>query len=291
MLIIKQTITFIALIAMLPASANYKVYEADLSESKWQFKGNPIGCELNHEVPYYGNATFKKESGKKQPLLFNLSYKRQPLTMVKVASVQSLSPSWLPKQRARNLGEVEIKQGKNIFQTTNTASWKLLNELEVGRFPTFRYQDFETIEDQVAVSLSSVGFKKPYDQFLSCLVSLVPYKLYEINKMTLHFDFAKHSLKKTYLDKLKALAQYVRYDPSIEVIIINGYTDSKGPKGYNLKLSERRVNTVKEMLSLDGTDPNRFKTKAFGEKNRAASNRSSNGRAKNRRVVIRVSQK
>ena len=100
MFIKKQTFAFIALFIFLPASASYKVYEAELSESQWQFTGNPIGCELNHQVPFYGNASFKKEPGKKQPLLFNLSYKRQPVTAVKIASIQSLSPSWLPKRGA-----------------------------------------------------------------------------------------------------------------------------------------------------------------------------------------------
>jgi len=291
MLYIKPIFICLAVCACLSTQASYKVYEADIGESDWQFSGNPLGCKLSHQVPFYGDATFNKQAGKKQSLEFQLSYKRQPINTVRVASIRSLAPSWLPRQRARNLGEVKIMKGNNIFQTRDTASWKLLKELEVGRFPTFRYQDFESAQDKVSVSLSAVGFKQPYNQFLDCLTSLVPYKLKELSKMTLRFDFDKYSLRESYHGKLKALAAYVRYDPNLEVVFIHGYTDSKGSRSYNHKLAEKRIASVQKRLTLEGADPSRFKTLAFGEKNPVASNRKARGRALNRRVYIRVSQK
>ena len=284
----KLTISCLLFACGFYANASYKIYEAALSESDWQFSGNPLECKLTHSVPSYGDALFAKQAGKKQSLEFKLGYKRQPITAVKVASIQSLSPSWLPKQRPRNLGNIKISPGSHIFQTKDTASWKILNELEVGRFPTFRYQGFESIQDQVSVSLSAVGFKQPYDQFLDCLTSLVPYKLNELKQMTLRFDFDKYSLKRNYLNKLNALAAYVRYDPDLEVVFINGYTDSKGSRGYNEKLAIRRIASVKKILMQHGADENKFKTIAFGEKNPIASNRKESGRALNRRVYINV---
>ncbi len=268
--------------------AAYKTFEADISESTWQFNGNPLNCQLSHQVPYYGTATFEKNSGKGQLLNFNLSYKRQTVTNVKVASVQSLSPSWFPNRPAKQLGELPIKPGSPIFNAKGTASWKLLNELEVGQFPMFRYQDFESIEDQVAVSLSAVGFKQPFNEFLDCLSNLVPFKLHELKQMTLRFDFAKHKVKPNYREKLKALAAYIRHDPEIEVIFISGHTDSKGSRFYNHKLSERRIASVKDLLTLPGTDESRFKTLPHGERKPVATNRNASGRALNRRVYIRV---
>jgi outer membrane protein OmpA-like peptidoglycan-associated protein len=269
--------------------ASFKTYEAPLDESNWYFDGNLLACSLNHTIPMYGKASFNKRAGKKQDLVFNLSYRKQPISAVKVASVQSLSPSWLPRQRSRTLGEIPILNGSNIFSTKNTATWKLLNELEVGRFPTFSYQDFESIEDQVAVSLSAVGFKKPYDKFLDCLSTLVPYRLEELTKMTLRFDFDQHKIRSQYKEKLKALAAYVRYDPNLEVVVINGYTDSKGSRGYNDKLAQRRIDSVQKLLTLEGANLSRIKTLAFGEKDPVASNRKPSGRALNRRVYIKVS--
>lgn len=270
------------------AIAAYKTFEADISESTWQFTGNPLNCQLTHKVPYYGTASFSKVAGKGQSLNFKLSYKRQAIPSVKVASVQSISPSWFPNRAAKQLGELPIKTGLSIFNASGIASWKLLNELEVGRFPMFRYQDFESIQDQVAVSLSAVGFTQPYDQFLDCLSSLVPYNLDELKEMTLRFDFAKHKIKPNYQAKLQALAAYIKHHPDIEVVFISGHTDSKGSRFYNHKLSERRIASVKEMLTLPGTDENRFKTLPHGERKPVATNRNASGRALNRRVYIRV---
>ncbi len=269
--------------------ASYKTYEAELSDSKWVFSGNPLGCQLSHQIPRFGEAVFNRQAGKKQPLEFKLKYKRHEISSVKVASVESLSPAWLPHRAARSMGKIAIHAGPSIIKASQSQSWQLLNELEDGRFPTFRYQAFESIQDQVAVSLSSVGFVQPFDQFLDCLSSLVPFKLHELANMTLRFDFNKASVRKVYQDKLKALAAYIRYDPSIEVVFIKGYTDSKGPRGYNQKLSMKRVASVQKMLSLEGVSAARFKTLAYGERYPVASNRKPSGRAKNRRVYIKVS--
>ena len=272
------------------AFASFKVYEAELSQSKWVFDGNPLGCQLSHTIPSYGDAIFSKQPGKNKALEFNLTYKRQPITSVKVASIQSMSPAWLPDQPARYLGETAIENGPSIFKTKNIASWKLLNELEIGRFPTFQYQEFNSLEDQVAVSISAVGFKQPYDEFLNCMASLVKHRLDELTKMTLHFDFDKSSVRVKYLEKLNSLSAYVKYDPNLEIVFIGGHTDSKGSRSYNERLAQKRINTVKKLLSSHGAEESQFKTVAYGEKNPVASNRKSSGRALNRRVYIRVSQ-
>jgi len=143
----------------------------------------------------------------------------------------------------------------------------------------------------IAVSLSAVGFRKSYDLFLDCLTTLVDHNLKELTQMTLHFDFNKHAVRNSYKSKLAALAAYVKYDPSIDVVFVNGHTDSKGSKGYNRMLAEKRILSVKKILMAHGADKECFKTIAFGETNPIASNRQAKGRAKNRRVFIRVAQK
>ncbi|TQV75294.1 OmpA family protein [Aliikangiella marina] len=271
-------------------SASFKKFEAPMGESSWQFLGNPLSCQLNHSIPMYGDANFKKVAGKGEKLGFKLGYKRQPIRNVKVADVRAISPAWQPMQSSRELGKIEIKSGKHIFQSEELATWRLLNELEVGRFPTFYYQDFSDIEDQVSVSLSSVGFKAEYDKFLDCLASLVPYKINELTKLTLMFDFDRASIRERYKSKLHALAQYIKYDESVEVVFVSGYTDSKGSRYYNEKLAQRRIDSTLKILKLDGVPDNRFRTIAVGEKQPVASNRTASGRAKNRRVYIRIAQ-
>lgn len=67
---------------------------------------------------------------------------------------------------------------------------------------------------------------------------------------------------------------------------INGYTDNIGSKSLNLKLSEDRALAVKNYLILNGIQSNRLNSKGYGEANPIDSNKTIEGRRKNRRVEI-----
>ncbi len=288
----KTTLLLSASLLMTSSStfAAFKLFEAPMSDAKWEFNGNPLACQLNHDIPLYGKASFSKIAGRKTSLDFKLSYKRHPLKKAAKAQVRAVSPSWQPNKISREMGELSLLSGDAIIKSKDLATWKLLNTLEIGSQPTFYYQDFDALEDQVAVSLSTIGFNSEYDKFLSCLSGLVTYPLNELTKMTLYFDFDRSQIKPNYTQKLKALAQYIKYDPSIEVVLLNGHTDSKGSRSYNEKLSQQRAESVKKILQLSGVEDSRFKIQAFGEKSPTATNRTKKGRALNRRVYIQIAQ-
>ena len=72
------------------------------------------------------------------------------------------------------------------------------------------------------------------------------------------------------------------------VIQVEGHTDSTGSESYNMDLSARRAEVVKNLLVQKNVDPSRILTMAFGESKPVASNDSDYGSAQNRRVVIKV---
>ncbi|HEU4852288.1 MAG TPA: OmpA family protein [Telluria sp.] len=101
------------------------------------------------------------------------------------------------------------------------------------------------------------------------------------------FDFDKAVLKpdgKKALDELAANIQGV----NVEVIIAEGHTDSIGTDAYNEKLAIRRAESVKKYLVDKGIDASRVYVEGKGEKQPVADNKTSEGRAKNRRVEIEV---
>ena len=101
------------------------------------------------------------------------------------------------------------------------------------------------------------------------------------------FDFDKAVLKpdgKAKLDDLSSKLQGI----NLEVIIAVGHTDSIGSDEYNQKLSMRRAEAVKAYLLSKGVDGKRVYTEGKGEKQPVADNKSSAGRAQNRRVEIEV---
>jgi OOP family OmpA-OmpF porin len=101
------------------------------------------------------------------------------------------------------------------------------------------------------------------------------------------FDFDKSVLKPEGKAKLDDLVGKVK-GINLEVVIAVGHTDSVGSDAYNQGLSVRRSEAVKAYLVSKGIEKNRVYTEGKGEKQPVADNKTTEGRAKNRRVEIEV---
>lgn len=84
---------------------------------------------------------------------------------------------------------------------------------------------------------------------------------------------------------LEALADYLKKSPG-RAVQIAGHTDATGARSLNQRLSERRAEAVAAHLSARGVDTARLITRGFADTRPVASNRTSAGRAANRRVEI-----
>jgi len=101
------------------------------------------------------------------------------------------------------------------------------------------------------------------------------------------FDFDKSVLKPAGMASLDKLVVDMG-SVDLEVVIATGHTDSIGSDAYNQKLSVRRAESVKAYLVKKGVDSKKIFTEGKGEKQPVANNKTKEGRAKNRRVVIEV---
>lgn len=75
---------------------------------------------------------------------------------------------------------------------------------------------------------------------------------------------------------------------TVDSVVIEGYTDSSGDAAFNQQLSEKRAQAVKAELVANGAKAEKIKTVGYGEANPIADNSTKQGRAKNRRVEIKV---
>lgn len=101
------------------------------------------------------------------------------------------------------------------------------------------------------------------------------------------FDFDKSVIKPEGRSKLDDLAGKMK-TINLEVVIAIGHTDAIGSDAYNQKLSVRRAEAVKAYLTSKGVEGNRVYTEGKGEKQPVASNKTKEGRSKNRRTEIEV---
>ncbi len=112
----------------------------------------------------------------------------------------------------------------------------------------------------------------------------------EIVKLkNVYFGFDSAVLLATAKRMLDDSASALRRHPDLRVEIV-GYADSRGPESYNMKLSERRAEAVRNYLEQAGVDATRMTTRGYGESHEGASDMSANGLAQSRRVELRVQQ-
>lgn len=97
------------------------------------------------------------------------------------------------------------------------------------------------------------------------------------------FDFNSADVKSEAYPMLNEAVLIMKKNPDLNVEI-DGHTDNVGPSAYNMTLSEKRAEAIKDYLVTRGVDSERLTTKGFGFTKPAASNDTKEGRAKNRRV-------
>ena len=102
------------------------------------------------------------------------------------------------------------------------------------------------------------------------------------------FDFDKAVITPEAEVALQELVQDMAGAAEIIGITATGHTDSVGPEEYNMGLSQRRADAVKMALEGLGVNPGLISTVAMGETDPVADNSTSEGRALNRRVEIKV---
>jgi OOP family OmpA-OmpF porin len=104
-------------------------------------------------------------------------------------------------------------------------------------------------------------------------------------KASSFFDFDKTVVKPAGRQALQAMMNQAK-GADIEQIRVEGHTDATGPTAYNQGLSERRADAVKRVLVELGAPPSKILTEGFGETQPIADNKTHEGRAQNRRVVV-----
>jgi len=101
------------------------------------------------------------------------------------------------------------------------------------------------------------------------------------------FEFNSANLSSESRPVLDQVAEDLKRYPRLRVEL-QGHTDSVGADAYNMKLSAARANSVREYLISRGVPEQQLTSRGYGETQPVADNRTEEGRAQNRRVVMNV---
>ncbi len=102
----------------------------------------------------------------------------------------------------------------------------------------------------------------------------------------LYFDFDSAELRPEYVDTVARHALQLANDGGLRVRL-EGHADERGSREYNIGLGERRSQTVRRMLLIQGASAAQISTVSFGEERPAVTGSDEDAYAQNRRVEIR----
>ena len=154
----------------------------------------------------------------------------------------------------------------------------------------FEYSDWEESKYRVRVSLNPINFHSAFKYFQKCRTGLLGYGFDQIRNSVVNFETDKFELNNISVRTLKRITRYVLADPNIYKIIIRGHTDSVASNQYNMGLSAKRAQSVKNFFIKEGVNSKRLAISYYGEERPKKDNSTKQGRAINRRVEIELTR-
>ena len=103
-----------------------------------------------------------------------------------------------------------------------------------------------------------------------------------LSKRSIYYEFDKFDVKDEYRPLVEAHGKYLRENPSAKMLI-QGNTDERGSREYNVALGQRRSDGVKKMLLLLGAKENQVESVSLGEEKPKAEGTSEQAWSQNRR--------
>lgn len=103
---------------------------------------------------------------------------------------------------------------------------------------------------------------------------------------TIYFDFDSQQIREEFAEILYEHANYLQDNPDA-IVMLQGHTDDRGTREYNLALGERRGNSVRNFLMILETPKEQLEVVSYGEERPAARGKNEDAYSKNRRVIIK----
>lgn len=274
----------------MPCSAHAtqtRIYAASLEQSTWRTQSTPLACDLSQVIPEFGTGLFQQRAG--EPLEFQLK-PLLPMLQPGQAILFAQSPAWKPRGDAFALGEVEVTDHWIPIQVSPPFAAAMLEQLAQGLMPALSAQGRSTTESEkrIQVVMSAANFQDAYEGYQRCLAQLLPVSYEQIARSAIFFETSASTLADEVKQQLDLVVRYIKADPQVSRVVIDGHTDNVGDKRANVRLSQVRANLVAAYLKKAGVNAKMITVRYHGDRYPALANDTSDNRARNRRVTIRL---
>ena len=270
---------------LLVSPANALTFQTRLERAQWQVDGDQFECRMTQPVTGFGAGEFVRRAG--EQATFRLVSPDRWLGNGSATLLAAAAP-WQPERSDINLGFVAVAGGEDIsFNSSQLQAGRLLSGLLEGRSPVVRHRTRQGGE-ALEVRLLPARFGKAYEDFRACTAKLLPVNFDQIRQSQVGFPTGDIALDALAQAKLDIILQFLKADPSVNRIQLDGHSDNSGNRLTNRDLSRRRALAVEEYLVAKGVPKEQITLRFHGERYPIVPNTSEANRAKNRRVTLRL---
>ena len=272
----------ILLSVALPAQA--MTFQTRMEDVRWQVAGDQFACRLSQSVAGYGEATFVRRAGERAA--FELKAWDNPMRPG-TAQIFNDPPPWRPGSAAQPVGQGVVAPGSQAMLLPFEQAGRMLAGLASGLQPTIMRSSAAGSES-VRVVVSSVGYQQAWNDYQTCVSKLLPISAAQAEQSNISFRSGGSVLSDEAKGMLDAILQYVQAADEVSEIVLDGHSDNQGNRLDNRELSRQRALAVRDYLMAQGVEESLFSMRFHGGRYPIASNRTAEGRAANRRVMVRL---
>ena len=265
-------------------------YGSGIADTEWGLSGSIFECRFEQTIPEYGRAVFYHQAG--EDILFRLETRKNLMKPGKAGVAITPAP-WHPSKQSENLGFVDLidDRDKPNLELDPERSNQFLHGLLEGKQPVISRRTYYDDDKFIKIHLSAIQFKDFYHKYLKCVDQLLPVNFGQVARSKILFGGGKEGLSPKDEELLDTIIFYIQNDPRVFAMYIDGHSDNRGRRYDNRQLSKRRAETVERYLIKKGIDPEMVTLRFHGQRYPIASNKTASGRAKNRRVTLRLEQR
>ncbi len=277
----QRYLALLSVFASLPAMA--MTFQTRLESIEWKVDGDKFECRLSQPITDFGSGEFVRRAG--EQATFRLKAYNSMLGGGSATLLAAAAP-WQPGRGDINLGAVRAGSGDVLFNSSQAQAGRLFNGLLDGRSPVVRHYSRDGGVSEVR--LLPVKFSKAYSDYQACTAKLLPMNFEQVKQAEVGFPGGGIDLDAQAKARLQVMLEFLKADPTVNHIELDGHSDNSGNRLTNRDLSRRRALAVMDFFKANGVQESQIIMRFHGERYPLAPNTNPANRAKNRRVNVHL---